>query len=353
MVHISDGVLSLPVLAAGWAITIALIAVALWWSKKKGNLEEEIPKLSVMTAAFFVASLFHIKVPPTSVHFLLNGLVGIVLGILAYPAIFIGVTLQFFLFQHGGVSTIGINTVNIGIPALIATVIFTGGHKLGIFSESIKLTKRIKAVRIGIIGVLIGVIAVIMAVILTSAIYIITGKEFFDVAIIVAVTLAVISLIAALLRIPDTVRSRIFFAIVTALFVVLLFFSIFSFVALIVSGKNFFAIAITLATTNIPVTLVVAAVIGFDIAYLVRAYSAARIWIFGAFVGGLTTLLTVIFTAVALITTSEEAFFDLAIILALAHIPIMLIEAVVLGSIVAFLYRVKPELIGCLGGERR
>ncbi len=27
MVHISDGILSLPVLAAGWAITIALIAL--------------------------------------------------------------------------------------------------------------------------------------------------------------------------------------------------------------------------------------------------------------------------------------------------------------------------------------
>jgi cobalt/nickel transport system permease protein len=66
MVHISDGILSLPVLAAGWAITIALLAVAIWWSKKKGNLEEEIPKLSVMTAAFFVASLIHIPVGPTS-----------------------------------------------------------------------------------------------------------------------------------------------------------------------------------------------------------------------------------------------------------------------------------------------
>ena len=52
MVHISDGVLSLPVLAAGWAITIALIAVALWWSKRKGSIIEEIPRLSVMTSHF-------------------------------------------------------------------------------------------------------------------------------------------------------------------------------------------------------------------------------------------------------------------------------------------------------------
>ncbi|MGB7533837.1 MAG: energy-coupling factor ABC transporter permease [Halobacteriota archaeon] len=59
MVHISDGILSLPVLAAGWAITIALIAIALWWSDKKSNVVEEIPKASVMTPAFFVAHPAH------------------------------------------------------------------------------------------------------------------------------------------------------------------------------------------------------------------------------------------------------------------------------------------------------
>jgi cobalt/nickel transport system permease protein len=350
MVHISDGILSLPVLAAGWAITIALLAVALWWSKKKGNLEEEIPKLSVMTAAFFVASLLHIDVPPTSAHLILNGLVGIILGIFAFPAIFIGVALQAVLFQHGGFTTIGINTANIGIAALIASAIFRGGSKLGFLSERIELTKRIEVIRIGILGVLIGGLAVVLAVFLTSAIYIITGKDFFDVAAIVAVILAVISFIAVLLRASDA-RNRIFCAIFAGLVIVTVIFSIFCYFALVAKNINFFWIAITLAYANIPVTLVVAAVIGFDIAYLVRSYSDARIGIFSAFVGGLAVVLAVIFTAVALIATSEEAFLDIAIVLILAHIPIMLFEAIITGSIVVFLLKVKPELIGGLGDD--
>ncbi|HHI30207.1 MAG TPA: cobalamin biosynthesis protein CbiM, partial [Candidatus Methanoperedenaceae archaeon] len=124
MVHISDGILSTPILVFGWAISIVVMAATIWWSGRRRDLAEEIPKLSVMTAAFFIASLIHIPVGPTSVHFILSGLLGVVLGVLAYPAIFIGVVLQAFLFQHGGVTTIGVNTLIMGISALIAGVIF-------------------------------------------------------------------------------------------------------------------------------------------------------------------------------------------------------------------------------------
>jgi len=62
--HISDGVLSAPVLAAGWIITAVFIALAIRWSKKKGIEVEVIPKLSVMTAVFFVVCLVHIPIGP-------------------------------------------------------------------------------------------------------------------------------------------------------------------------------------------------------------------------------------------------------------------------------------------------
>ena len=55
--HISDGVLSAPVLAVRWIITAVFIALAIWWSKKKGIEVEVIPKLSMMTAVFFVVCL--------------------------------------------------------------------------------------------------------------------------------------------------------------------------------------------------------------------------------------------------------------------------------------------------------
>jgi cobalt/nickel transport system permease protein len=160
MVHISDGLLSLPVLAAGWAITGVLLAASIWWSKRTGNITEEIPRLSVMTSSFFVASLFHIAVGPTSVHLILSGLVGIILGILAYPAIFIGLILQAFLFGHGGVTVLGVNTVIMGVPALVAYGIFKMGNKL-INSES-------STSKAGLLGGVASGIAVALAAILAA-----------------------------------------------------------------------------------------------------------------------------------------------------------------------------------------
>ncbi|MCD6203139.1 MAG: hypothetical protein J7I99_02115 [Methanophagales archaeon] len=40
-----------------WIITAVFIALAIWWSKKKGIEVEVIPKLSMMTAVFFVVCL--------------------------------------------------------------------------------------------------------------------------------------------------------------------------------------------------------------------------------------------------------------------------------------------------------
>jgi cobalt/nickel transport system permease protein len=169
MVHISDGILSLPVLAAGWVITLLLIAVTLWWSKRKGSIAEEIPKISLMTAAFFVASLIHIPVGPTSVHLILSGLMGIILGILAYPAIFIGLVLQAFLFGHGGVTVLGVNAIDLGIPALVGYGIFKTGNKL-IPSKSITGE--------AVLGALVGGIAVTLAVLLTAGMLCTLGKEY-------------------------------------------------------------------------------------------------------------------------------------------------------------------------------
>lgn len=159
MVHISDGILSFQVLAFGWIVTLLLIALTLWWSKRKGSIAEKIPKLSVVTAAFFVASLIHIPVGPTSVHLILNGLVGIMLGTLSYPAIFIGLILQAFLFGHGGVTVIGINAMDMGIPALIAYSIF-----------------RIR--QSPLFGAIAGGVAVTLAVLLTAAVLLTLGESY-------------------------------------------------------------------------------------------------------------------------------------------------------------------------------
>jgi cobalt/nickel transport system permease protein len=79
----------------------------------------EIPKVALFTAAFFVASLVHIPIGPSNAHLVLNGILGILLGWTAFPAIFIGLFFQAVLFQFGGLTTLGVNTLNMAAPAVI------------------------------------------------------------------------------------------------------------------------------------------------------------------------------------------------------------------------------------------
>lgn len=120
-VHLSDGALSTAWLACGFAGLAVMLVVAMWKVR-----EEEIPRIGVLTAAFFVASSVHIKlaVLPTSVHLILNGLVGVVLGRRAPLAVAVGLALQFLLLSHGGLTTIGINACIVGIPALAAGMLY-------------------------------------------------------------------------------------------------------------------------------------------------------------------------------------------------------------------------------------
>jgi cobalt/nickel transport system permease protein len=118
-VHISDGVLSEPVWAAGWIAAFALVAVSTWRVR-----DDEIPRIGVLTAAFFVASQIHLPLGGASVHLLLNGLLGVVLGRRAPLALAVGLLLQALLFGHGGVTTLGVNVTVYSIPALIAGLVF-------------------------------------------------------------------------------------------------------------------------------------------------------------------------------------------------------------------------------------
>ena len=113
--HISEGVLEPGVLVFGALAASGGIALGL-----RSMKPEDIPKVALLTSAFFVASLIHVPVGPSSAHLILNGLLGVVLGWAAFPAIFIGLALQAVLFQFGGLTTLGINTLNMALPAVLA-----------------------------------------------------------------------------------------------------------------------------------------------------------------------------------------------------------------------------------------
>ncbi len=118
MAHIPDGVLSAPVLITGAVVSSGLLAIAL------RRLDyERVPQTAVLSAAFFVSSLISIPLGPSSVHLLLNGLMGLLLGWMAVPALFVALLLQAVFFGFGGVVVLGVNTMNMALPALFCALL--------------------------------------------------------------------------------------------------------------------------------------------------------------------------------------------------------------------------------------
>lgn len=78
----------------------------------------------MLSAAFFVASLIHVPLGPSSVHLVLNGLLGAILGWAAFPTVLLALFLQAILFQFGGLTTLGVNTFNMAMPSVICFYLF-------------------------------------------------------------------------------------------------------------------------------------------------------------------------------------------------------------------------------------
>ena len=112
--HISEGVLSTPVLAGGAILTAAGTFIGL-----RHIDYDRVMTVAIFSAAFFVASLIHVPVGPVSVHLILNGLLGALLGLASFPAILTGLMLQAVLFQYGGLTSLGVNTFDMALPAVL------------------------------------------------------------------------------------------------------------------------------------------------------------------------------------------------------------------------------------------
>lgn len=115
MAHIPDGILTLPVLVGGAAVAATGVGLAL-----RRIDDRAIPRIAILSAVFFAASLVSIPVGPSSVHLLLAGLMGIILGPGVFPAVLVALILQAVLFGFGGLTTLGVNTVNIALPGALA-----------------------------------------------------------------------------------------------------------------------------------------------------------------------------------------------------------------------------------------
>ena len=112
--HISDGVLSPAMIAVTSLAGAGTLAFSL-----KGIKTEDIPKISLMTAVFFVGSTVHPPIGPTSMHLMLTGFIGLVVGRHAAVSVLIALLLQLFLLHFGGIFSLGANVFIMSVPAMI------------------------------------------------------------------------------------------------------------------------------------------------------------------------------------------------------------------------------------------
>lgn len=180
--HISEGILTAPVLLSGAALTVAGTAIGL----KKMDYDR-IPQVAILSAAFFVASLVHVPIGPASVHLVLNGLVGLLLGWVAFPAILVALTLQAVLFQYGGFTSLGVNSLNMALPAIVCFYLFNKG------------VRSKKSLSSSIASFMCGFCAVLMGSLMVALSLYISGDHFLTVAKLVVIANLPIMLIEGLI----------------------------------------------------------------------------------------------------------------------------------------------------------
>jgi cobalt/nickel transport system permease protein len=117
--HVVDGVLSTPVLALGGFVAVGGIYLGL-----KQVTAEKIPRVAMLSAASFLITLIHIPIGPSSVHMVLNGLLGLLLGWAAFPVFLIGLLLDAIFLGFGGLLSLGVNLSLMALPAVAVHYLF-------------------------------------------------------------------------------------------------------------------------------------------------------------------------------------------------------------------------------------
>lgn len=112
--HISDGVLSPVIVTTGWAVAAPALAFSIRQLKS-----DQIGAYGVVAAAFFAGSTIHIPFGPFSMHLVLNGIAGLLLGWDALTVITVGLLLQALLIGFGGLTVLGVNISIMALPGAL------------------------------------------------------------------------------------------------------------------------------------------------------------------------------------------------------------------------------------------
>ena len=272
-IHLPDNVI-----AGSWCLCGFALAGILMWFGAWRIRDEEIPRVAILASAFFVASQIHVRLPVGTAHLLLNSLLGVILGRRALLAIPVGLFMQMVLFGHGGWTTLGLNSCIMGLPALLAWLLFDGIRRVPWFTRSLFRSS---------------LIAFCTLVFLLSLIY--------------SVTILMTNQVNHAGE-PD------------------------------LSWANFM--------TFHPGTLVLASALAGLAAWAERRLDQGLEFSVGLLVGEMAVLATVSLNSLVLVLGGLEDYGALALFVFVVHLPLAVIEGIVLGFTVGFLARVKPEMIG-------
>jgi cobalt/nickel transport system permease protein len=274
-VHISDGVLDWRWQVGGLVGAALLLA----WAQRRTS-EAEVARVGLLAAvAFVVSSLVHIPVPPTSVHLLLTGLLGVVLGRLAVVAVAVELGFQWALVGHGGLGSLGVNVCVQALPAVAAGAAFRACR------ASAWLGGR--GPRLAL------VVAAVAAWLLAAAVS-----------------------VELLLRTWGEERSSL----------------------LAVNLANLVAFR--------PLSIATILVIAATMAVLERGSARAPNFPLGLALGGTAAFGACALNFLVLLFGGTEDWTTLALTVLVAHLPVVAVEGLILGFAVAFLARVRPDLLG-------
>lgn len=118
--HIPDGFLTTPVFISAWALAAASLSYAL--KKTKQTLKDKmVPLMGVMAAFIFASQMLNFPVlGGTSGHLLGGVLAAVTLGPYAACVVLtLVLTVQCFIFQDGGLTTLGANIFNMAVAGTV------------------------------------------------------------------------------------------------------------------------------------------------------------------------------------------------------------------------------------------
>lgn len=154
--HLPDGLIPLWQAAIYWILTITILAVYIFKLSRTEEKEKKIVGTAIFAAATFVASSLSIPSPfGVPVHFFLIPLVVILLGPLSGVAVeFLCLIVQFFFLGMGGITSLGANTVTMGIVLSFSTYLF---YKL-----TLDLDKRLSVFAGTLMGIIMATITQVL-----------------------------------------------------------------------------------------------------------------------------------------------------------------------------------------------